>query len=257
MAVHVHKRPASQLLLLQRLPKVVGRGRDGALDAVGDGSAEVLAVVVDRELEGVRGEREQLRPALGLRVLGAPQSALEHGHDVGHVGAVALLHPLLQEAPQPPHAQVVLHPRGLSPPHFRLHRGQVVHLAPPQLPDEGLVGAERVAVRPPHPPRRHRREEGPAREVRVQLFQNGGQDEVLDVGAFGELGQLGVELGVDQHRAAQVGVDLLHQRARRGVLPIGRVLNAQDDVLGAHHLVEHQVFRLLAHLGVGPLVHVD
>ena len=55
-------------------------------------------------------------------------------------------------------------------------------------------------------------------------------DKVLDIISIGELQQLRVELRVYNDRATQMGVSLLYEGSRRRVLPVGCILDAEDDV---------------------------
>ena len=253
--------------------------RHRALDGILEGRAELVAEGIGTRLETLHGQGielglHRLKPSLHGGVLG-----LEQRYDLGHIAAVALIDATFQEATETAQADageegpggreggVVPGPAiaiglGLDGLEALGDDGTVVVLAVGAGGDEVIVVVEHeltllvVSTLPSDTATGDGGEERPAQLVGADPVHDLGPEVVHEVGRRSELGDLGIELGVDDDGAGQVGIGFLHDLAGGAVLPVHGILDAQDDVVGAAHLGHDEALGLPGRGRQGPLLGV-
>jgi hypothetical protein len=253
--------------------------RHTTLDGILEGRAELIAEGISARLEAFHGQSIEL----GLHRLKAPlhggMLGLEEGDDLGHIAAVALIDAPFQEATETAQADPGEEgpggreggavPGPAIPIGLRLDGlealgddGAVVVLAVGAGGHEVVVVVEHelavvvVVALPSDSATGDGGKERPAQLVGADLVHDLGPEVVHQVGRRAELGDLGVELGVDDDGAGEVGIGLLHDLPGGAVLPVHSILDAQDDVVGAAHLGNNEALGLPGRGRQGPLLGV-
>mmetsp|Transcript_10581 Transcript_10581/g.29129 ORF Transcript_10581/g.29129 Transcript_10581/m.29129 type:complete len:579 (+) Transcript_10581:741-2477(+) len=227
---------AANVLVGERLAKPVRGRRDGPPEQQPQLRDERLPKDPALLLELFRLKVIQLPLRLLELLAGAPELALEHRDNRRDVLQVPALEEVLEESPELADADAGALGALKPPAEAGLELSDVEGLALGDRLPEVLIGPEDGVPRVADPARGHGREEGRASKHRGLEQPGRRPQEHLDVLGPRKLRDARVELGGDDHRPAQGRVDRHDEAPRRGVGPVVRVLQAEDDVLLLLHL---------------------
>ena len=220
-----------------------GRGH-GTAEELGDLLEEVLVERASLFLELVGVKVLELDIRLAELDAGGSVLALQDRHDRGNVLEVPLLEEALEEVPELGHADAAAL-GGVEPavaPSLEL-RGVALLLLDDSLAVV-LVAAEEAVAGATDAARGHRSEEGSSAEQGGLEQLGRGLHEEFDITRPGELGDAGVKLGGHDDGAPQLRVAVEDDASGGGVVPVGVVFEAENDVILVGHLVADQGLNL-------------